>query len=490
MEFLAADAERMYTENGRVQHLSYWSYKILARSFLPSYQSLPSSVPSNRPAQNFSRGAGYIDFCTWHRYSDFEWLAAQMELEFPGVLFPPIPPKETDGTMDKFTDLLSSSKENGAATKENPLVKKRMRRLQLALNAISQLHELHESPLLKAFVTFDELAWRAFREERQKQNKRSLFSAVKLKGLSLFSKLRSIGESNEHNGVAESPFVVVETRQSDLAGLLHTCCAQVEHITKCCAGELRHWSDVNALRKPIQGSPLPWTACYCGHRVQHSQHPELEGVVRDVKDDVAVVEWDDQDEKLAIVRLEELNYPSSGISDPAIFALQELATQVESYCMYVSRSAGVTALKEVEDMLWFLSSYASRCVHVIRRFKALGAEAQSLTRATEKKSSATQAERLEQVKQELSKGTARFIDEYNGFYRTFLRKSLLDVARRFGEVMTVMMCDDEWEQRLSAANAMLTPAFPLPPEDAPEMLAEDAAKSGFVTRELANEVEG
>ncbi|RNF09400.1 hypothetical protein TraAM80_02197 [Trypanosoma rangeli] len=475
MEFLVADAERMYTENGRLQHLSHWSYKILARSFLASYQNFPL-LPSNHAAQNFTRGAGYIDFCTWHRYSDFEWLATQMELEFPGVLFPPIPPKETDGTMDKFTELLSNPKENGAST-ENPLVKKRMRQLQLALNAISCLHELHESPLLKAFATFDELAWRMFRDERQKQYKKSFFSTVKSKGLNLISKLRSIGEPSDHDDVAESPLAVIETRQSDLADLLHTCFAQVEHITKYCVSELRQWSDVNELRKSMQGSPLPWTACYCGHLVQHAQHPEMEGVVRSVNDDNAVVEWDGQNGELTTVRLEELNYPSSGISDPAIFALQELTAQIESYCMYVSRSAGVTTLTEVEDMLWFLSSYATRCVHVIKRFKELSAEVQSLTRATEKKPSADKFERLEQVKQKLSKGTARFTDEYNGFYRVLLRNSLLEVSRKFGKVMTVIMSDEEWDKRLSVANAMLTPAFSLPPEDVRGVSAANAKKS-------------
>ncbi|ESL07067.1 hypothetical protein TRSC58_05250 [Trypanosoma rangeli SC58] len=488
MEFLVADAERMYTENNRLQHLSYWSYKILARSFLASYQNLPQPS-SNHAAQNFTRNAGYIDFCTWHRYSDFEWLAAQMELEFPGVLFPPIPPKETDGTVDKFTELLSSPKESGAST-ESPLVKKRMRRLQLALNAISWLHELHESPLLKAFFTFDELAWRVFREERQKKQKKSLFSTVKSKGLNLISKLRSIGEPSDHDDVEESPFAVVEVRQSDLASLLHTCLAQVEHITKYCVSELRHWSDVSALRKSMQGLPLPWTACYCGHLVQYAQHPEMEGVVRDLTDDHAVVEWDGQNGKLTTVRLDELNYPSSGISDPAIFALQELTAQIESYCMYVSRSAGVTTLTEVEDMLWFLSSYATRCVHVVRHLKELTAEVQSLTRATEKKSNADKFERLEQVKHKLSRGTARFTDEYNGFYRVLLRKSLLEVSRKFGEVMTVIMSDEEWDKRLSVANAMLTPVFSLPSEDVREASAANAKKSSSTPGNCVKEVEG
>ncbi|EKG05224.1 hypothetical protein TCSYLVIO_003704 [Trypanosoma cruzi] len=488
MEFLVADAERMYTVNGRLQHLSYWSYKILARSFLESYQN-PPLLNSNRAAQNFSKGSGYVDFCTWHRYSEFEWLAAQVELEFPGMLFPPIPSKETDGTVDKFTELLTSVKENNSTTRENPLVKKRMRQLQLTFNAIAQLHELHESPLLKAFVTLDELSWCAFREEREKKMKTSILTIFKAKGLSIIAKLRSFRESSNHDYTLESPLDSVATRQSDLGELLNTCFAQVEYINKYCISEWRHWSDVNKLRGAIQGSPMPWTACYGGHLVQHSKHPGLEGVVREINNNAAVVEWNGQGGRLSKVPLDELNYPSSGISDPAIFAIQELASQVESYFMYLSRSSGVAVLRDVEDLLWFLSSYANRCVRVIRRFREMRSEVRYLTRVVEKKASVEQFEQLERLKQILSKGTSRFMEEYNIFYRSFMRNSLMEVAQKFGRVMTVIMSDDQWNERLSVAKTMLTLSLPLLPEEREEIFAEDASKRDFSPMRQVNGLE-
>ncbi|KEG15446.1 hypothetical protein DQ04_00071140 [Trypanosoma grayi] len=464
MEFLVADAERMFTTNGKLQHLSYWSYKILTRSFLESYQN-PPFFPSETTPENYIRASSYVDFCTWHRYSDFEWLAAQIEVEFPGILFPPIPLKEADGTMDKFSDLLNSAKDSDAMSNEHPLVRKRMRQLQLTLNVVSQLHEIHESQILKAFVTLDERGWFAFRAEQRAKKKTSLFSAVREKGLSLFSKLKSLRDSDDSENFVSSPLGTIAAQQKDLAAFLNTCYVEVGNLAKHTTSELRQWSDVDALCKSTQGAPLPWTACYSGHLVQYAKQKELEGVVRRVDDKYAWVEWNGQDDKLSKVRLDELNYPSSGVSDPAMFALQELTTQIDSYCMYLSRVPSVTALKDIEDTIWFLSKYASRCCDVIARLKELGSQVHSLKLTTEKKPNSEQKERLEQLQEELNSASARLVNVYNTFYRPYLRESLLGVARKLIETSVALIANAEWEKRLSRANAMLTPRFENPPSD-------------------------
>ncbi|ORC93822.1 uncharacterized protein TM35_000016990 [Trypanosoma theileri] len=464
MEFLVADAERMYTENGKLQHLSYWSYKVLTRSYLKSYQN-PPLFPYESHSDNFIKSTDYVDFCTWHRYSDFEWLAAEMELEFPGILFPPIPPKETDGTLDKFTGLFNNTKDEDVTHKDHPLVGKRIRLLQLTLNAVSKIHEIHESSILKAFVTLDERGWYAFREERRVKNKTSLFSSFKTKSFDFFSKIKSIGDTGEPPCLNSSPLGVLFAQQNDFSVLLNDCYVQVAHMVKDCTGELRNWSDVDALCKPTQGSPLPWTACYIGHLVQHAKQKGLEGVVRAMDDKYATVEWNGENRVISQVPLDELNYPSSGVSDPAVFAFQELTAQIESYCMYLSRLPETSTLKGIEDKLWFLSMYAKRCLQAIDHIKEIGGRLQSLTKATDKKCTAEQTQRLEQLKETLSKSSSRLVREYNNFYRPFMKELLLDVARKFGEVSVMLMSDTEWKERLSRADSLLTLQFDFTPLD-------------------------
>ncbi|KAH9577217.1 Phox homologous domain [Trypanosoma melophagium] len=464
MEFLVADAERMYTENGKLQHFSYWSYKVLTRSYLKSYQH-PPLFPSETYSDNFIKAAEYVDFCTWHRYSDFELLTTEMELEFPGILFPPIPPKETDGTMEKFAGLLSNSKDEDVTHKEHPLVRKRIRLLQLTLNAVSKINEIHEASILKAFVTLDERGWCAFREERRGKNKTSLLSSFKTKSLSFFSKIKSLRDSGENTCLNSSPLGTLFAQQNDFSVLLNDCYIQVAHMVKECTGELRNCSDVDALCKPTQGSTLPWTACYVGHLVQHSRQKELEGVVRGMDEKYASVEWNGEKGEISRVPLNELSYPSSGVSDPAVFAFQELTAQIESYCMYLTRLPAATTLKDIEDKLWFLSMYAKRCLHAIDHIKKIGSQVQSLTKSTEKKSTTEQTQRLELLKENLSKSSSRLVNEYNNFYRPFMKELLLDIARKFGEVAVVLMSDTEWKQRLSRADSLLTLQFDTTPQD-------------------------
>ena len=194
MEFLVADAERLFAEGGKVKNLSFWGYKLMVRATLPVYQTPPifPRIVQGAPT-NVITGEGYVDYCTWHRYSDFEWFVEQLEREFPGIIFPSIPDKENvDGTKDKLTDLFSSNESENS--KENMFVRRRIRHFQLFFDYFGKMKELHESTIVKAFVTMEEPEWLMFKEQQNARTKPSGWNLVKEKGFSIFAKISSVGD--------------------------------------------------------------------------------------------------------------------------------------------------------------------------------------------------------------------------------------------------------------------------------------------------------
>ena len=166
-ELLVADAQRSFEVNGKLQNLSFWSFKVMCRSYLPSYQNPPlfggsttpaaAADPSGKPQNYIDSGAGYVDYCSWHRYSDFEWLLEGLQRDMPGEIFPPLPPKENDATKDKVTDLVTNQSIDNP--KLVPFVQGRIRWLNMFFQVIMEMPQTHDNPHLKAFLAMEEGQW-------------------------------------------------------------------------------------------------------------------------------------------------------------------------------------------------------------------------------------------------------------------------------------------------------------------------------------------
>eukprot|EP01065_Artemidia_motanka_P008710 TRINITY_DN1438_c0_g1_i1.p1 TRINITY_DN1438_c0_g1~~TRINITY_DN1438_c0_g1_i1.p1 ORF type:complete len:567 (+),score=217.95 TRINITY_DN1438_c0_g1_i1:58-1701(+) len=107
------------TTSGRTVELAFWSYRIEAKSSLPQWQQQRTS-------------------CV-RRYSDFVTLRQCFQAEFPGVIAPPVPEKDMQGTVEKFVHF------------DESFVEYRQRALGKFLNACGQHPLLQGSESLKRF---------------------------------------------------------------------------------------------------------------------------------------------------------------------------------------------------------------------------------------------------------------------------------------------------------------------------------------------------
>jgi hypothetical protein len=126
-------------KGGSTLDLSYWIYKVRARTTLAQYSRKDMEV--------------------MRRYSDFEWLRAQLSEEFPFCIIPPIPEKAVQGTIDKIVGSGVNSK----------LLEYRQRALRKFLIRVGAHSFLHTSSLLQDFLEMDEAEW----ERRMKSGKKA-----------------------------------------------------------------------------------------------------------------------------------------------------------------------------------------------------------------------------------------------------------------------------------------------------------------------------
>lgn len=119
--------------------LTYWAYHVRVRTTLPQYARKEMEVV--------------------RRYSDFEWLRAQLVDEFVWCIVPPIPEKAVQGTIEKFV----------AGTHSNNLLEYRQRALRKFLIRVGAHPHLYNSQLLQDFCEMDEGEW----ERRMKAPKKN-----------------------------------------------------------------------------------------------------------------------------------------------------------------------------------------------------------------------------------------------------------------------------------------------------------------------------
>ncbi|AAZ10652.1 PX domain containing protein, putative [Trypanosoma equiperdum] len=456
LEFYVANAERVFAENDKVLFFSHWTYKMMTRSFLESYQNPPLIFP-NSTQSNFIKGDGYIDYCTWHRYSDFEWFATQMLTEFPGIIFPPIPEKEVNGTIDKLTAHFDGV--SGLDAKKNSLVRQRLRRLQLTLNAISHIGAIHECELMKAFTTLDEDGWRKFRDSWEAARKNSLLSIVKMKCLGLLGKLSSFAMVREQEGPVSSRLSSILVQHGEMVRLLQMCGAVVEKMTRRFVGEPSKRRSTRNICKRTAGAPLPAAACHEGCFVRYEANGGREGVVKSIDRNTAVIEWNDREGGMSRVPVADLRYPSSGVSDPVMLALHAITEQIDSHLMYLSKKEEAEGLREVGDLLWFASHLSISCINAATQLKKM--ESNALAQPAPGRDDTEGEAHRESLKQRVADGYTRFTEQYEKFCIPHQAQVLAAVAHKLGRIGTFLFIDEGWSARiLQISSALTVPTFP------------------------------
>lgn len=485
MEFLVADAERLFAEGGKVKNLSFWGYKIMTRSTLPSYQT-PPLFPRvvTAPPANFISGEGYVDYCTWHRYSDFEWLVAQLQHVFPGTVFPPIPEKAVDGTKDKLTDLFSS-KDAIDTSRDNELVQKRIRQLQLFFDFIGQLPQVFEIDSLKAFVSMEEPEWLVYKEKKAHEVKPGGWDAVKSKGLGFLSKLGSIGDKKPVAFPEGSPIAAIRTHQQALGDSLRAASMHMAYLRKYAHATPELKSETADDSKTEAGASsikmLPPTLVYNGHFVCEVNDRTKQGVVRHVEGNSAWIDWG-TGEPLARIPVHQLCYPFSGVSDPTVFAANEIVSQIDSFCTYLSLRPEARQLERLTDLLFFWSKYCHEVVHTIEglqlQLEDLVLGEKDLSKKKEGADKVELAARVAVMKNRYETGCAALLSSVQAL-RVPQRKALLDIAFLYGGLSINFLGDDEWESRLQRADAALPLLFE-PPQEVVDSLTQDAKAAHFV----------
>lgn len=136
-------------KGGSTLDLSFWIYKVRARTTLQQYPRKDMEV--------------------MRRYSDFEWLRAQLSEENPFCIIPPIPEKAVQGTIDKIVGTGSNSK----------LLDYRQRALRKFLIRVGAHGHLHQSQLLQDFLEMDEAEWeRRMKSGKKTSSERSIAAAI------------------------------------------------------------------------------------------------------------------------------------------------------------------------------------------------------------------------------------------------------------------------------------------------------------------------
>ncbi|CCD16841.1 unnamed protein product, partial [Trypanosoma congolense IL3000] len=288
LEFFVAGAERVFLENDNTLAFSHWSYKVLTRSFLESYQN-PPILPCSEVQNNFIKGDGYIDYCTWHRYSDFQWLAAEVSKELPGIIFPPIPEKDINGTIDKLTAHFVGS--DGLDASTNELVSQRSRRLQMTLNALAQTDIAHESQAVMAFTTLEEVEWHKFRESRECADKPSFFSSIRESCSDFLERLGVSGGARDAGHSISARLDSIMERHEKMVDIIKKCSDAVDRMSKSCLMDLPKRKKLANISKPLQKCDLPATACCIGSVVECSSPRGRIGVVKDMDGEKALVDW-------------------------------------------------------------------------------------------------------------------------------------------------------------------------------------------------------
>lgn len=481
-ELLVADAQRQFEENGKVQNLSFWSFKVMCRSFLPSYQNPPlfaskgggSTSPGGAKATNFiDSGAGYVDYCSWHRYSDFEWLLSQLQHEYPGEIFPPLPPKENDATKDKVQDLVA-----GTATdnpKLVPFVQARIRWLNMHFQVLMEMPHVHESAHVRAFLAMEESAWFQYRSTVDAERHGTGVEKVAGKLSRFFGKV-----TNKPVVVydATSEFGRIQEAQDRLATHMKMCQFRLRDVEMLALHQKKAVTTLEDNYAFVNGGkPLPSTLAWYGHFVAHGD--KKRGVVRHVdEDNFAYVQWTSLDGsgnavpqgdgKHERVPVAELTYPPNGLSDPVLFSAVEAVSQLESFFAYIQHRSETRDLEKLIDLVAFWRYYSESIGATIKRMADIEQKRSNLAADAAKISDVTKRsakqEEIDRLHSQFTAAERAFKTGYATLFRPLQRKGLFNINLLVGKICYNLLNDDDWPNRLARCDHVLNPNFDVPDE--------------------------
>ena len=460
LEFVVETAERQFQEAGKVQNLSFWAFKIACRCSLPGWA--PSRTPSMaptvggaaapEPATAATSSSTVETYVTWHRYSDFEFLVESLREEMPGELIPPIPDKASEGTLDKFSDLVSAKERETAAL--NPLVASRVRRLNLFLSCISRMSACYESSHVKAFATMAEAAWILHKAETKKRRE-----ATKPAGVAgFFGGIMKKTKKDEEVFDGAHPICRIARMQTDLGITLGIAMRHLEDILRNTSQKMTDAHRLDEIYAVNSCKAAAYPLIFPGHHVSSKDH--LNGTVKHVDDaNYAYVDWGDG---RGLDRLPStmLQFPPTGIIDPSAVALHQTVTQIESYNAYLGRRKEARDLEKIIDLFWFWSEYAKSITVTMKQLVAV--ENDRFALASQTKPDPTREQRVSELGMKFTSESKRFENSFAFVFRPMQRRGLADLAFLAGEAAQFVMHDSDWSTRLMPAEAALPLSFTVP----------------------------
>ena len=452
-QVVVSDAQREASTEGvgDIVGATFWMYRIVMATSIPSYQKPPLFPLLNTNAEtNFKTQDGKTTFEVWRRYSDFEWLLSELSYTFPGILMPPIPDKDASGTVDKLDTNLDQN------VKTHPLTLKRIRQLQLFFNYLISMDDILETEIIKAFFTCHEEEFKHFKKVR-KDAKPSGVDRAKEKGMSLFNRITN---KKEVVFAPDHEFTVLKDAHRILGdNLIHCSKAAATIRSKVLAGP--SWGNIGGAEPTTE--PVCPLALYNDALVRDANNPSRTGSVRHVEGQLAWVDFNGTVERC---KMDDLLVPPSGLSDPMMYASAELATQVDSFLSYASMNNTSKLTDTVQDLCWFWARFSQSLEGVVEKLDHMSQDERYVRIDASKAKDQAKKEALtakyEAMDAAFKEGCQRFQTEYRTRFFPQFQAETKNIMMNFGEASCQYCVDGEWGSRLTAADTVLRLEFETP----------------------------
>lgn len=454
MELLVVDAERRFDVAGKVQNLSFWVFKVLCRARIPEYLSPPlfhtlDAAPGQTAPKHFivSDDGKYVDYCSYHRYSDFEWLRDRIKADFPGLLVPPIPSKDSSGTFDKLEDLVSGKDHERVA--ENPFMAARMRQLNLFVQALMPLKQLHNNQHIMGFIAMTETQWIDHRERTNKSLEKPVTAKSVFGGMKRF--FGKIGKPKLPTFDATHPVGRIQARLRETSDSMLICAKHLETAAKHAHAAWEPKIDDNNFAAMAKHQ-LPPHLLFLSHRVCNREHLDGSIVHLDDASGRAFVDWKNGKDPEPVPQ-NSLLVPNTGIVDPVCLLAMQMVNGIDSTIIQMRTREEAAVLRDAVDYLYFLSNWARAGTTQVDEIAKISEEHRDLL---DEKAGAKPADviALEQQCQEKEKlfneSRDTFVASYHSFYLPQYRIGVHRVCDMAGKSCSNMLRSDDWTETFQA----------------------------------------
>lgn len=459
LEYLVVDAERRFEVNGKVQNLSFWTFKTLCRARHPAFLNPQDSAPGGaadagtdaaaKARKHFvvSVDGSHVDYCSFHRYSDFEWMRNRLKEDFPGLLLPPVPEKDSDGTLDKIEDLVAGKDHQKVS--ENPFIASRMRQLNLFVQSLQPLTQLHSSEHIKAFVTLREPQWIEYKERVNKANEKPITAKRVFGGMKRF--FGSIGKTKVPVFDDAHPVTRIQNRLREFADTMAQCGKYLEQASKTAHAPWEPRPDDGSMAAMAKHQ-LPPPLLFISHRV--SSRDKMDGTIVHVDDASGrvYVDWHNGTSPEPVAQ-NTLSAPSTGVVDPVALLLSQVVSAIDSTVIEMRSRDAAGVLKEAFDYCHFLANWAKDSVVLVDEVAKIQEDFRTLT-ADKQSASPPDVPALEAECLALEKKFEAAKDAVVSSYHAFLvpqrRIGIQRICRLAGASCSNMLRSDDWAERMQA----------------------------------------